>query len=100
VVRLETESEVLIVRQAYEIVPGNAFVGVLLGVLFLYLSFRYILFALMIADVMLGWLRKFAWFPKEGRRKRTVVHWIMAIALFFGFLVIAESAGWLQFVPR
>jgi len=61
--------------------------------------FRHFLFVLMFMDLILGWLRQFNWFPKEGKRLKTVLHWAIALALFGGYLAIAASMGWLQFVP-
>jgi hypothetical protein len=85
---------------SWEIVPANTLVGVFLGVLFIYPSFRHFMFVLMFFDLILGWLRKFSWFPKEGKRQKTFIHWIIALALFFGFLFVAGSAGWLEFRPQ
>jgi len=85
---------------SWEIVPTNTFAGIILGVLFIYLFFRHFMFVLMFMDLILGWLRKFNWFPKEGKRLRAFIHWIIALALFFGFLSVAGSAGWLEFIPQ
>lgn len=85
---------------SWEIAPTNAFAGIILSVLFFYLFFRHFLFVLMFMDLMLGWLRKFNWFPKEGKRKKTFIHWLIALGLFFGFLAISGSAGWLEFIPQ
>ena len=70
-----------------------------LAVLFIYLFFRHFLFVLMVSDVVLGFLRKFRWFPGEGKRGKTIVHWVVALALFLGYLAVAGMAGWLKFVP-
>ncbi len=85
---------------SWEIVPTNAIAGIVLAVLFFYFFFRHFLFVLMFMDVILGWLRKFDWFPKEGKRRKTIVHWAIALGLFVGFLTIAGSAGWLEFIPQ
>ncbi len=85
---------------SWEIAPTNTFAGVILGVLFIYLFFRHFMFVLMLMDLILGWLRKFNWFPKEGKRRSTFIHWIIALAAFFGFLSLAGSAGWLEFIPQ
>ncbi len=85
---------------SWEIVPASTLAGVILGVLFIYLFFRHFMLSLMIFDLILGWLRKFSWFPKEGKRRKTFIHWIIALALFFGFLFVGGSAGWLQFIPQ
>lgn len=84
----------------WDIAPTNAIAGIILAVLFIYLFFRHFLFALMIMDAILGWLRRFGWFPKEGKRVRAFIHWLIALGLFFGFLAVAGTAGWLEFTPR
>lgn len=84
----------------WEIVPVNAFSGIILGVLLIYLIFRHFMFVLMFMDLILGWLRQFNWFPKEGKRMKTFVHWVIALALFLGFLLGAGLAGWLAFEPQ
>jgi len=84
----------------WEIAPTSTLAGVVLAVLFIYLFFRHFLFLLMLMDMILGWLRKFNWFPKKGKRRKTLIHWIIAMGLFLGFLAIAGSAGWLQFIPQ
>ncbi|MDF1774605.1 MAG: hypothetical protein P1V13_01160 [Rhizobiaceae bacterium] len=86
--------------KSWEIVPINTLTGIVLTVLFFYLFFRHFLFTLMFMDVILGWLRKFNWFPKEGKRRKTIIHWVIAAGLFFGFLAAAGSAGWLEFIPK
>lgn len=86
--------------KSWEIIPNNAVAGIVLAVLFIYLFFRHFLFVLMVMDIVLGWLRRFAWFPKEGKRRKTLFHWIIAVVMFIGFLAVAGSAGWLQFVPQ
>ena len=68
--------------------------------LFFYLFFRHFMFVLMFLDLTLCWLRKFNWFPKEGKRVKTFTHWVIAVALFLGFQFIAGSAGWLEFIPQ
>jgi len=35
-----------------------------------------------------------------GKRRRTLVHWLIALGLFLGFLGLAASLGLLQFIPR
>lgn len=85
---------------SWEIVPTNTVAEIILGVLFFYLFFRHFMFALTFMDLILGWLRKFNWFPKEGKRMKTFIHWIIALMLFLGFSLIAGSAGWLQFIPQ
>ncbi|CUJ81459.1 hypothetical protein PH7735_00022 [Shimia thalassica] len=85
---------------SWEIAPTNTVAGVILVVLVVYLFFRHFMFILMFMDLVLGWLRKFKWFPKEGRRWKTFIHWLIALALFIGFQYVANSAGWLEFVPQ
>lgn len=85
---------------SWEIVPTNTIAGIVLVVLFFYLFSRHFLFMLMLMDVIIGWLRKFNWFPKEGKRRKTIVHWAIALGLFVGFLIIAGSTGWLKFIPQ
>jgi uncharacterized membrane protein len=98
--RLETEFKVASAGKTWEIVPMNGLVGVILGILFLYFFFRHFIFCLMFFDLILSWLRRFRWFPGEGKRMRVFVHWLISVTLFVGFLVVAGGAGWLQFVPK
>lgn len=84
----------------WEIVPTNTVAGIVLAILFFYLFFRNLLFILMLMDVILGWLRRFNRFPKEGKRRKTIIHWFIALGLFSGFLALAGSVGWLEFRPR
>ncbi len=86
--------------KSWEIAPTNTVAAVVLGVLFFYYFFRHFMFVLMLSDLILGWLRKFNWFPKEGKRRKTLIHWAIALALFLGFLFVAGSAGWLEFIPK
>lgn len=85
---------------SWELAPTNTWTGIVLAVLFIYLIFRHFIFVLMFMDIILGWLRKFNWFPKEGKRRNTLIHWIIAVGLFAGFLAIAGSVGWLKFIPQ
>lgn len=85
---------------SWEIVPVNTLAGVILTVLIFYLFFRHMLFVLMFMDIVFGWLRKFRWFPKEGTRRKTFNHWVIAVGLFVGYLTVAGSAGWLNFIPQ
>lgn len=87
------------VQNSWSFVPTQGAAGLLLAVLFIYLWFRHALLTLMVMDLLLGWLRRFRWFPKEGRRRKTLLHWIIAVVLFAGYLVVALSAGWVQAVP-
>jgi hypothetical protein len=85
---------------SWEISPTNAIAGTVLGILFLYLFFRHVLFVLMFMDIVLGWLRQFRWFPKEGKRRKTLIHWLIALALFVGFISVAQPLGWLELIPQ
>lgn len=85
---------------SWEIVPTNTFAGVVLAILFCYLFFRHFIFVLMFMDIILGSVRKFNWFPNEGKRRKTLIHWFVALGLFFGFLAVSGSAGWLKFIPQ
>ncbi|MEN0002309.1 MAG: hypothetical protein AAF940_15630 [Pseudomonadota bacterium] len=84
----------------WEVVPANTLVGVILMVLFIYLFFRHFMFTLVFMDLLVGWLREYSWFPKEGKRLRTLIHWIIALALLPGFLLVAGAAGWVEFIPQ
>ena len=97
---MESSTVFLAADASWNIVPRNDVAGYVLGILFVYLFFRHALFVLMIADIVFGWLRKFNWFPKEGKRQRTFVHWIIAVTLFGGFLLVAGLSGWLEFIPK
>lgn len=94
------ESTITTSTNSWQIVPANTAAGIVLAILFFYLFFRHFLFVLMFMDVILGWLRKFNWFPKEGKRRKTIIHWVIALGLFFGYLAVAGSAGWLEFIPQ
>lgn len=83
----------------WEIAPANTIAVILLFVLFIYLFFRHFMFVLMVMDVGIGWLRKFEWFPKEKRRLKALFHWMVANALFFGYLLVADKLGYLEFIP-
>jgi len=87
-------------RDSWEIAPTNTVAGVILGVLFIYLFYRHFMFTLVFMDLFFGWLRKFNWFPKEGKRWKTFIHWLIAAALYLGFLSVANSAGWLELIPQ
>ncbi|MGB3148083.1 MAG: hypothetical protein WBA91_10050 [Paracoccaceae bacterium] len=84
----------------WAIVPANTLAGVILGVLFIYVFFRHIMFMLMFFDMFSDWPRNFSWFLKEGKRRKRFIHWIIALALLFGFLFVGGSAGWLEFIPQ
>lgn len=85
---------------SWELVPTNTAAAIALVILLIYLFFRHFLFVLMVMDIIIGWLRRFIWFPKEGKRRKTFIHWIIALGMFFGFLALAGSVGWLKFIPR
>lgn len=84
----------------WQIVPVNGIAGAVLFALFSYLFFRHFLLVFMMMDLILRWLRGFRWFPGEGRRLRTVVHWAVAAGLFAGGLVVMGSQGWIKFIPK
>ena len=84
---------------SWEIVPTNQLAGLLLGVLFAYLFFRQAQLILMVASFRFSWLRKFSWLSSENSRLKIAIHWIAALAIFLGFLMIASTVGWLRFVP-
>ena len=86
--------------QSWEIVPTNAIAGAVLAIAFLYLLFRHFMLVLMVVDIVLGWLRRFSWFPNKGNRRKTFLHWLGAIALFTAFLALAGPLGWLDFIPQ
>ncbi|KEJ90342.1 hypothetical protein [Sulfitobacter donghicola] len=94
------ESNITANGNSWEIVPTNPAVSIVLAILFFYLFFRHVLFVFMVMDIVLGWLRKFSWFPKEGKRAKTALHWVIALGAFVGFLGIAGAAGWLAFIPQ
>ncbi|GAA6163036.1 hypothetical protein NBRC116590_07400 [Pelagimonas sp. KU-00592-HH] len=85
---------------SWQIEPSNAIAGIILTVLFFYVFFRHFMFVLMIMDLVVGWLRKFRWFPKEGKRTKAFIHWVIAWALLVGYMIGAGAAGWLDFVPQ
>ncbi|MCT4555501.1 MAG: hypothetical protein N4A53_12500 [Pelagimonas sp.] len=97
---MESTRTTLANGSSWEIIPGNTGARIILGALIIYLFFRHFMFMLMFTDLILGWLRKFNWFPKEGKRMKTFIHWVIALMLWYGFLSIAGSAGWLKFIPQ
>ncbi|KIC35839.1 hypothetical protein [Leisingera sp. ANG-M7] len=84
---------------AWQLLPQSGVAGIALAVLFLYLFFRHLMFVLMVVDILLGFLRRFSWFPKEGSRLKAFGHWVTALVLFAGYLVAAMQFGWIEFVP-
>jgi len=85
---------------SWTIEPSNTFAQIILIVLFFYLFFRHFLFVLMCMDIVISWLRKFSWFPKEGRRFKAFIHWLIALGLLIGFLFVGDLTGWLEFIPQ
>ncbi len=85
---------------SWEVVPTNPLAGILLAILFIYLFFRHLMFCLMLMDIILGWLRQFFWFPGKGKRKKTLIHWTIALGLFLGYQLVASKMGYLEFVPQ
>ncbi|WP_166416023.1 hypothetical protein [Cochlodiniinecator piscidefendens] len=96
---METSFTTTTTAQSWQFVPANAFVGVILTVLFIYLFFRHLMVVFVVWDLIIGWLRKFRWFPKEGQRLKALMHWVIAIVLVVGFLIISNSMGWITVVP-
>lgn len=84
---------------SWEITSGHGLAVALLVVLFVYLWVRHLFLTLMVMDVIIGWLRQFRWFPKEGKRLKTFVHWLIAMGLFIVYLIVAIASGWLDAVP-
>jgi len=87
-------------ENSYEIVPTSLLAGAVLAVLFVYFIIRHFLFVFMVFDVMVGWLRQFRWFPKEGQRIRIAVHWLIAIGLLVGYFALGAQFGWLDFIAK
>lgn len=87
-------------QMAWKILPQNDFAGLVMGILFIYLFVRHFMLVMMFMDIVMGWLRQFRWFPGEGKRLKTLIHWCIAAGLFGGFLAISGSAGWIKFVPK
>jgi len=85
---------------SYQVVPINTIAGIILAILFIYLFFRHFLLVMMFMDLINGWLRQFNWFPKEGKRARTLIHWLIAVTLLVGYLSLAGFLGWLKFLPQ
>ncbi|MEM9737335.1 MAG: hypothetical protein AAF908_12145 [Pseudomonadota bacterium] len=85
---------------AWSIVPNNMLGAWGLTLVFLYLFYRHFFLVLMFMDIVLGWLRRFRWFPKKGRRLRTLVHWLIAVGMFAGYVALSNALGWLEVVPK
>lgn len=83
----------------WNIEPQNAAASLILLALLIYLVFRHAMFILMFMDFVLGWLRQFRWFPGPGKRRKTIIHWVIALFLFGGFLALSSALGWVDFVP-
>ncbi len=84
------------VTKIWEAALANTLVGGVFFVIFFYLFFRHLLFVLMLMDLITGWLRKFNWFPKEGKRRKTIIHWVIAWGLFWGCLEVGILMGWVE----
>ncbi|MEQ6201650.1 hypothetical protein ABMC88_01230 [Sulfitobacter sp. HNIBRBA2951] len=97
---METTYTASTASYSWEISPTNVMAGTVLAILFFYVFFRHVLFVLMFMDIVLGWLRKFRWFPKEGKRRKTFIHWLIAIGLFVGFIILAAALGWLELIAQ
>ena len=96
---LETSISTTGSTQTWEIAPQSTWGGVILAVLFIYLFIRHFIFVLMVSDIILGWLRQFRWFPGVGKRRKACLHWVGALVLFAGYLVLGSRFGWLNFNP-
>lgn len=96
---LETTFSGRVNEATWQFVPQNGFVSIVLTVLFIYMFVRHFIFVLMITDIVIGWLRKFRWFPIQGKRLKAFVHWIIAIVALVAFLVASGKLGWIEFVP-
>ncbi|WIY26625.1 hypothetical protein [Parasedimentitalea psychrophila] len=96
---METNFSASANNATWQFIPQNSFVSIALTVLFLYVFVRHFILVLMIMDIVIGWLRKFRWFPVEGKRLRAFVHWLAAIAVFSAFLAASGRFGWIEFVP-
>lgn len=80
--------------------PANSLAGWVPGLLLLYLLVWQALFVLKIMDMALGWLRCFRWFPKQGKRLRALVNWLIALGLLGAYLVLGRALGRLAFTPN
>jgi uncharacterized membrane protein len=87
-------------ESSWEIVPTNTLAWIIFFALFAYFFFRHFLFVMMGMDTVISWLRKFSWFPSEGKRLKAFIHWLIALGLFLGFLLVGRSIGWIDFVPQ
>lgn len=87
-------------ESSWDIVPTNTVAWVIFFALFVYLFFRHFLFVMMFMDIIISWLRKFSWFPSEGKRFKAFIHWLIALGLFLGFLFVGRSIGWIEFIPQ
>ncbi|MEZ5716682.1 MAG: hypothetical protein R3D85_16980 [Paracoccaceae bacterium] len=85
---------------SWAVLPTSTLAGWGLGLLLLYLFVRHFLVVLMVMDLVLGWLRRFRWFPGPGRRRRALVHWLIALALLAAYVLLGSRLGWLSFTPR
>lgn len=84
----------------WDLVPTNALVGFALVMLLFYLMFRHFILVFVLADIAVGHLRKYSWFPTEDRRMSAVLHWLLAVILLVGFILLANARGWLDFIPQ
>ena len=87
-------------ESSWEIVPTSGVAWIIFFIVFAYLFYRHILFIMMLMDLAISWLRRFSWFPGEGKRFKAFVHWIIALGVFLGFLFLGHSIGWIGFIPR
>lgn len=83
---------------SYELVPTSGWLQIVLIVLFFYLFFRHIMFSFVFMDIVLTFFKRFRWFPGPGKRLRAFVHWLIAVVLIVGTVIIASNLGYLEIV--
>ncbi|MFS4438573.1 hypothetical protein ACMA5I_10185 [Paracoccaceae bacterium GXU_MW_L88] len=83
-------------------------------ILFLYFFVRYFLVLLAILDaVIFGFydlmtrhldkmqsLRAAPWWPSKGKRRKILIHWLIATGLLIAFILIAFRLRWIEQVPN
>jgi len=97
---METTISTATSESGWDIVPTNTIASIIFFVLFAYLFFRHFLFIMIFMDLVISWLRKFSWFPSEGKRLKAFIHWLVALGLFLGFLFVGRSIGWIDLIPQ
>lgn len=84
----------------FEVIWHYPWIGYVIIALFFYFFFRHAMLVLMIMDFFISWLRSFRWFPKQGKRLKTCIHWLIALGLFFGFIGFAAVMDWYTLIPQ